>query len=1007
MTLLLFARLCPQPGGGVVANRNNNNTSSTSSSLSSLCPSRRKIPRLEKGIFSVVSTPSTKMAASAKETTFGNVHFFRSASLDRRNSLRTLNSFASGAEDDESDKKEVKRRTEDAPNDAFGGGQREKTISDRRTPPRSASTISSLKQRVESSGVYGNVSTEGRKSFGKAAATKAKKARRKANWLRKEREKQPTEKHRRPEGRKVTQNLAQFINLNGKITRSKNIIELIDYIRSEIDNFSVVNVSTTLHRIGTLVRDSKHLRRSGTVADMNPNVRRRLGEGDDAEREAMARSEKALNICENILVDPVFKRLIQRLEQMLPRGDEGDEVNLTKIGKEYGTPSSREYTNCLWGLAHCGVKTKMYPNELVTILFQNYCNCVKENDYRLFSQNVSNALWAMTVMNAKNEDWSKGKDFVTYEPEAIVYITRDDFKFANFKNASNEEVAVRVKHSMLDVCERLCVNVMDDLVPQGIANSFWSFASYAGEYDLRPETQEAFKRGIASNLGVPPKVPPESRRFLGSGRFKQMECSNIIWACGQMRFDMGKELASMFLESMRDNLERNSNMWSTQSISNILWALASLKINGLGETYAPPVGLIQLCEEAASYKVHQMVTQGISNSLWGMANLEHMPKQEFLAILSERWDQVYLRLSTMENTNALWAFTKFPNFIPSPGLCEHIAKQQLRCTMVKETWSPLQEEGFAELYSFGRDTLTVMVFVNTIYSFAEINFFPNDGGAYMNHVLTEMTGWLRESYDPNQTNKNCTQPIVNFMRSLAIMKYLPGDDFVRVMCKRAKMEADNDQFTAQGLSQMLWSWALLDLKIPRDVVDALAHACLRHMDDFGVQALSNSMWGLATMGMMHYREVFLAFKQKLNSMPVEIYELGSERHNHLVSGGVKEVSLIQLYQAHFAYELLSPHGKLLESELEAASREKWLEVTRDFAKISKFHREVSSTLTEMQVPHELEYVTEDGLFSLDIALKGRRICVEIDGPSHFAVNRPKVRLGGDNLRNAVFHNILV
>jgi hypothetical protein len=35
---------------------------------------------------------------------------------------------------------------------------------------------------------------------------------------------------------------------------------------------------------------------------------------------------------------------------------------------------------------------------------------------------------------------------------------------------------------------------------------------------------------------------------------------------------------------------------------------------------------------------------------------------------------------------------------------------------------------------------------------------------------------------------------------------------------------------------------------------------------------------------------------------------------------------------------------------------------------------------------ELEYLTEDRLFSIDIALPAERIAVEVDGPHHFCIN---------------------
>ena len=55
---------------------------------------------------------------------------------------------------------------------------------------------------------------------------------------------------------------------------------------------------------------------------------------------------------------------------------------------------------------------------------------------------------------------------------------------------------------------------------------------------------------------------------------------------------------------------------------------------------------------------------------------------------------------------------------------------------------------------------------------------------------------------------------------------------------------------------------------------------------------------------------------------------------------------------------------------------------------SRFHIDVSKVLRELNVAHDFEYVTEDGLFSLDIALRGPRgpVAIEVDGPYHFTLN---------------------
>ena len=47
---------------------------------------------------------------------------------------------------------------------------------------------------------------------------------------------------------------------------------------------------------------------------------------------------------------------------------------------------------------------------------------------------------------------------------------------------------------------------------------------------------------------------------------------------------------------------------------------------------------------------------------------------------------------------------------------------------------------------------------------------------------------------------------------------------------------------------------------------------------------------------------------------------------------------------------------------------------------------MSDVLTRMNVPHEAEALTEDGMFSLDIMLRQARIAVEVDGIHHFASN---------------------
>ena len=54
--------------------------------------------------------------------------------------------------------------------------------------------------------------------------------------------------------------------------------------------------------------------------------------------------------------------------------------------------------------------------------------------------------------------------------------------------------------------------------------------------------------------------------------------------------------------------------------------------------------------------------------------------------------------------------------------------------------------------------------------------------------------------------------------------------------------------------------------------------------------------------------------------------------------------------------------------------------------VSNGQREVGESLHRLGIPHELEYITADGLFSIDLAIVDRHVALEFDGPSHFARN---------------------
>jgi hypothetical protein len=54
--------------------------------------------------------------------------------------------------------------------------------------------------------------------------------------------------------------------------------------------------------------------------------------------------------------------------------------------------------------------------------------------------------------------------------------------------------------------------------------------------------------------------------------------------------------------------------------------------------------------------------------------------------------------------------------------------------------------------------------------------------------------------------------------------------------------------------------------------------------------------------------------------------------------------------------------------------------------VSKLHSEVSQVMGSLGVSHNIERITDDGLFSADILVEDDKVIVEVDGPHHFTVN---------------------
>jgi very-short-patch-repair endonuclease len=155
---------------------------------------------------------------------------------------------------------------------------------------------------------------------------------------------------------------------------------------------------------------------------------------------------------------------------------------------------------------------------------------------------------------------------------------------------------------------------------------------------------------------------------------------------------------------------------------------------------------------------------------------------------------------------------------------------------------------------------------------------------------------------------------------------------------------------------------------------ALEGAAVRVAPSMNAQDVANTLWALATLGWQADAEMAAACEQLVE---------GIVRDRGLLQLSTADLS--QLLMAHLASEFLGlGFIALPPSVLEAAVKSRREEARR--VTVSNAQRQVGESLRRLGVSHELEYITADGLFSIDLAVVDRRIALEFDGPSHFTRN---------------------
>lgn len=431
--------------------------------------------------------------------------------------------------------------------------------------------------------------------------------------------------------------------------------------------------------------------------------------------------------------------------------------------------------------------------------------------------------------------------------------------------------------------------------------------------------------------------------------FKPQGLANIMWALGKMGAKVTPEVRQMVDVLGREMVaqithSRHKGTVAPQNISNMLHGLANLGIS-------PSPDLLCALARSADSQLRQFGPQELTNTVWSLSQM-HRAGAAFTPEVDALLDRIPDELLLLFSDRA-WRARVKPQTISNLALAYahlHRAPQMLMMELLKEAQPMLGQFKPQELSNF-------------LWAMATMGFYPGTGTV---DAVTRAAATACGRMKP--------QELANTVWAWATMRHFPGVAAMEHLLGCA--EAQLDRFKSQELGMLGWAAAKLGYMPAATLVRAaLPHLAAARQP--AVQDLGNFLWAFTVFDILT-PEVMQQLAERLLSLPRESYT---------------HESFIQLYQAKMSlsqqwYDI----AQYIPPELLSQAETEWRRQSGDY-KVSSTHRDVASVMRELNIEFDMEKKIEDGLMSVDIALRGEMVAVEVDGSAHFTINEPYVPLG--------------
>jgi hypothetical protein len=272
-------------------------------------------------------------------------------------------------------------------------------------------------------------------------------------------------------------------------------------------------------------------------------------------------------------------------------------------------------------------------------------------------------------------------------------------------------------------------------------------------------------------------------------------------------------------------------------------------------------------------------------------------------------------------------------------------------------------------------------FSNTLWACGKLSLTPNDD--WVKSFWAECVGKLAQ-FKP--------QELSNTLWACGTLSLTPPEAWRdRFWAESVERLA---QFNPQALSNTMWACGQLLLSPPKSWQDRYWKCCEVSLPQFNEQALSNALYACCQLQLLQH-----PVAAKLWSAAMEKLSAPGRAPRDA------DLCLCQLYHVSKLAEAELPGScfSFPDAALIERAKAAWhaLQSGGSAQAATSFELQVSSCLTRLGVAHQRSFLCTDCEHTIDVAITagGKRLAIEVDGPTHFLQAPQHTLDGSTQLRN--------